>query len=63
MLTRKEISGYLNDDGAHCPKFGSDNLVGGSWYRELGEASQEMSCGDCDTSWRDVFKLNGVAED
>ena len=43
--------------GLSCPSCGSSSIQGGFVEIEAGRAYQEMSCTECDATWRDVYEL------
>lgn len=51
---------YLNSGGSHCIECGSENFEGGEMNFYAGEASQEVSCNDCNAEWQDNYTLVGV---
>lgn len=53
---------YVLHGGGKCPVCRSTNITGGEVNVDAGTASQEISCGECDATWNDVYKLVGYAE-
>ncbi|MDO8415184.1 MAG: glyoxalase superfamily protein [Agitococcus sp.] len=47
---------------SHCPVCGSDDISGESVEVDSGGCWQEISCGNCTTTWNDTYMLTGFAE-
>ena len=60
MDTEIKQNEYVNNGGSRCPFCGSEVLEG--LYApvvEEGTAYQEVTCFDCESKWRDEYKLIG----
>ncbi len=51
---------YLEGGGVECPYCGHTALSGGYVEVEGGEASQKVSCNECNREWYDVYTLTGI---
>ena len=61
--TKKPVSQktYLKDNNK-CPFCRSENIIGHSIELDSNSVWQEISCNDCDKTWKDVYKLVGYEE-
>ena len=59
LMTDEE---YVAAKGTKCPSCRSTNLVGNPVEIDGGTATQNMICGDCFTTWTDLYRLVGVME-
>ena len=50
---------YANLKGQCCPVCRSKQITGHSVVIDADYASQEVTCNDCGSSWRDIYKLIG----
>lgn len=51
--------GYVRVHGTKCPFCRSEDIVGDDINVDGGQATQEMSCNECDAEWEDVYRLIG----
>ena len=58
--SEKEINHYINADRTKCIKCSSDNIEGGSIDIEGKQATQEIRCLVCDSSWCDIYNLTTI---
>ena len=59
MLTKAQIKKYVSSGGILCPYCNSDNID--SHMNSQGYAN--VSCDDCEKSWREIWKLVDIEED
>lgn len=52
---------YLKDKGVYCPFCRSSNLVAGETEAINGILTQGCYCANCDTEWKDQYKLVGIS--
>ncbi len=57
MTDDRSIDRHDFDPGA-CPECGNVNIEGHAVDIEGQEARQEVSCGDCDSVWVDVYRID-----
>ena len=57
-----DAKAYIKSKGLNCPYCGAESIQGGFVQVEAGEASQEMSCTECEATWRDVYELVAVEQ-
>lgn len=50
---------YLRLGGTHCPFCDSEEITGAEVNIDAGTATQEVSCGNCDEYWHDLYRLEG----
>jgi len=62
MLTEETRQNYIKHAFATCPFCGSQDIVGGSVEIDGNSASQDVSCSNCISEWRDVFTLTDIEE-
>lgn len=48
---------YVSGGGVHCPACCADNIEGGEWNSEAGQATQNVRCLNCEARWQDVYTL------
>ena len=60
LPSKKKIKAYVKSGGAVCPSCGADEITGDSWEADADFATQEVSCGACNFSWKDLYKLVGI---
>ena len=53
---------YLEKQGVKCLFCGSTYLQGGSITMDAGLVEQRVGCGDCNSSWYDIYTLYDVEE-
>lgn len=58
-LTLARKRSYLRR-GSSCPYCRSESVTGESVNIEGRQASQEVSCQECERTWRDVYRLADV---
>lgn len=51
------INSYLKNNGQNCPVCYGTNITGTEVEVNNGTATQNMFCGDCESSWLDTYKL------
>ena len=57
----------MSDIYETCPNCGSDNLENGSFFNtryttNVEQATREVQCNDCGTTWTEVFDLSSVED-
>lgn len=60
-LTQEQADKYLKNGGVRCPYCNSDDISGDSVEVDIGSASQEMFCHDCNATWNDLYTLSGIS--
>lgn len=63
MIKRSGIDSYVKSGGVRCinPDCLSENIEGYSVEIDASVATQEVSCNECDWSWRDEYTLTNVS--
>lgn len=55
----KSSEEYAASGFGHCPVCGSDEIQGGPVDVDGNQATQEVSCDACNSTWDDVYTLTG----
>ena len=53
---------YVKERGERCPACRNPQTEGGPVDIVDTRAEQEMSCTECDSTWKDIYKLTGFVE-
>lgn len=61
-LTADEKAAYVSSGYSTCPYCKSTSIGGDSIEVDGNTASQEVSCGNCDRNWADVYTLTAIVE-
>ncbi|HOX57864.1 MAG TPA: hypothetical protein PLC99_13335 [Verrucomicrobiota bacterium] len=56
----KHKTEYLASGGIFCPHCRGEDIEGGPVDISAGEATQEVTCLECEAVWHDVYTLTGV---
>ena len=58
--TIDEDMNYMANGASTCPKCGSDDISADHADADGEYIVQPVDCNDCDHTWKDVFKLEGI---
>jgi len=62
QLTERQVEKYISDPG-HCPKCGSEHIVGDFFQADGIIAWQTVECSGCGFTWDDEYDLTGISYD
>lgn len=62
-LTSEQKKRYVEYGGVACPHCGSENLDSSPMQTDAFSAWCEISCGDCERHWTDIYKLVDISEE